>query len=61
MLDQVLLTFKIGHVCPDVTVESIDYHLAVRWSGDLDSAVDETGSWRSAFPGIIVSDVLCLW
>lgn len=53
-------TFKVGHIGPDVAVEGIDNHLAIRRSGDLDSSVDEARCWRSTFPGIIVTDMLGL-
>jgi hypothetical protein len=54
-------TFKVGHVCPYIRVQSIDDHLAVSGSGDLDSPVDQTGSWRGSSPGVIVANVLCFW
>jgi hypothetical protein len=54
-------TFKVGHVSPYIRVQSIDDHLAVSRSGDLDSPVDQTGSWRRSSPGVILANVLCFW
>lgn len=53
-------TFKVGHVGPDIGVQGVDDHLAVRWAGDLNTAVDETRSWRGTLPGIVLTDVLGL-
>lgn len=55
-----MLTFKISHVCVDLRVQCVDNHLAVGWSGNLDSAVNETWCWWSSSPGSIISDVLGL-
>lgn len=51
---------KVSHVGPDVRVERVHDHLAVGRAGDLDAAVDQTGSWGSALPCVILSDVLGL-
>ena len=55
-----MLTLKISHVCPDIGVERVDDHLAVRWSGDFYSAVDETGSWWCSLPCWVLADMLGL-
>lgn len=58
--DDAGLTFKVGHISPDVAVQGIDDHFSIRWSGDFDPAVDKTGSRGGPFPGIVVADVLGL-
>lgn len=54
------LTLEISHVGPDIRVQGVDDHLAVGGTGDLNTAVDETGSGRGALPGVILTDVLGL-
>lgn len=51
---------EIGHVSVDIGVESVDDHLAVGGTGDLDAAVDETGSGRRTLPCGVLTDVLGL-
>lgn len=53
-------TLEIGHVGPDIRVQSIDNHLPIGRAGDLNAAVDQTGSGGGALPGIVVTDVLGL-
>jgi hypothetical protein len=55
------LTFEIGHVGPYIGVEGIDHHLAIGWSSNFDSSVNETRRRRCTSPGIVISDVLCFW
>lgn len=55
-----LLTFEVCHVCPNITVEGIDHHFAIRRSCNLDPAIDETWGRRGPLPRIVVSDVLGL-
>jgi hypothetical protein len=55
------LTLKISHVRPNVRVQRIDDHLAVRWSSNLNTSVHKTWCWRRASPCIILPDVLGLW
>jgi hypothetical protein len=58
--DPKTLTLKVGHISPNVAVQGVDHHLAVRWSGDFHAAIDQTGSRRSALPGIVLADRLGL-
>ena len=51
---------KVGHVGPDVGVEGVDDHLAVRGAGDLDAAVAETRSRGRTLPCGVLTDVLGL-
>jgi hypothetical protein len=51
---------EIGHVGPDIGVESVDDHLAVGRTGDLDAAVNQARSRGSTLPGVILTDVLSL-
>lgn len=51
-------TFKVGHIGPNIAVQGIDNHFAIRRAGDLNPSVNETGSWRSTFPSIVVTDML---
>lgn len=53
-------TLKISHVCPDIRVQRVDDHLAICGTGDFHTAVDETRSWGSTLPGIVLTNVLCL-
>ena len=53
-------TFKVRHVSPDIAVEGIDDHLAIRWAGDLNTSVDKPRRWRSTSPGVIFTNVLGL-
>lgn len=54
------LTLKIGHVGPDISIQRIDNHLSVRRARNLNASIDESRGRRSALPGGIVADVLCL-
>lgn len=54
------ITFKIGHVSPNVRVESVDDHFPVRGSGYLNSAIHQTRRWLSAPPVLVVANVLSL-
>lgn len=56
-----MLTLEIGHVCIDLRVQCVDDHLAVGWTGNLNSAVNKTWCWWGGSPGSIISDVPGLW
>ena len=51
---------EVGHVGVDIGVESVDDHLAVGGTGDLNAAVDKTGSGRRTLPCGVLTDVLGL-
>lgn len=55
-----LLTLEVGHIRPDIGVQGIHYHLAVRRTGDLHSPVDQTRRWWRAFPRVVLANVLGL-
>lgn len=59
--DQSSITFKVGHISPNVAIESVDDHLSVCRSGDLYSSVDKTRSGWCSSPCLVVSNVLGLW
>jgi len=48
---------EVSHISPDVCVEGIHDHLPVGRAGDLNPAVDETGSRGSSLPGLILTNV----
>jgi hypothetical protein len=56
-----LLTFKVGHVSPDIRVQRIDDHLPVCGASDLNPTVNETRCRWCTLPCIVLADVLGLW
>lgn len=54
-------TLKVCHVRPYIRVQSIDDHLPVGRTGDLNPSVNETRRWWCALPCIVLADVLGLW
>lgn len=50
-------TLKVGHVGPDIRIQSIDDHLAVGRACDLDAPVHQSRRWRSTLPRLIVADM----
>jgi hypothetical protein len=51
---------EIRHISPDIRIQSIDDHLAVRGTSNLHTTVNQTGSGRSTLPGVIFTNVLGL-
>jgi hypothetical protein len=54
-------TLKVGHICPDISIQGIDDHLAVGRACDLDTPVYQAWSGRCALPCVVLTDVLGLW
>lgn len=56
-----IFTFKVSHICPDIGVQSVDNHLPVGRTSNLQSSIHETRCWWSSSPCIVLANVLCLW
>ena len=59
-IERSTLTLQISHIRPDVRIQRVHHHLAVRGAGDLDAAIYQARGGLGPPPGIVLADVLGL-